>query len=413
MISMTLTMESPAIGPAKTPGNTQNFVSGLRGRDMLCFSHDWTGDPLSKNHLMRVLAKHNRILWVNSIGYRTPSLTSGRDISRIFKKLRAFATPVKEVEKNIFVLNPLAIPFYGPMGSAINRKLLQLQVRRQMKKLGFKNVINWVFNPAAGFIGGHLGEQTVVYYCVDEFTAFTGVASEKVADTERALLKRADLCICSADKLYEDKAPHNSRTYTVRHGVDFTHFRKAVDGDLEVSPDIANLPKPIIGFFGLIADWVDVDAMAQIAKHFSTGSLVVLGKVTTDVSALTALPNVHMLGRKPYSELPAYCKGFDVAINPFKLNRLTLNANPLKIREYLAAGLPVVSTDIPEVRILDMCLLGTSAQEYIARIEEALKDPGPSAARSDAIQHESWEARMDEVAKHVLAVEHEKSAKNR
>ncbi len=131
---MTLTMESPAIGPAKTPGNTQNFVSGLRGRDMLCFSHDWTGDPLSKNHLMRVLAKHNRILWVNSIGYRTPSLTSGRDISRIFKKLRAFATPVKEVEKNIFVLNPLAIPFYGPMGSAINRKLLQLQVRRQMKK---------------------------------------------------------------------------------------------------------------------------------------------------------------------------------------------------------------------------------------------------------------------------------------
>src|SRR5204863_954084 len=87
----------------------------LRGRDMLCFSHDWTGDPLSKTHLMRLLARKNRILWVNSIGYRTPSVTSKADMTRALKKLKAImSAPLREVEPNIFVLNAIPVPFYGP-----------------------------------------------------------------------------------------------------------------------------------------------------------------------------------------------------------------------------------------------------------------------------------------------------------
>ena len=87
-------------------------------------------------------------------------------------------------------------------------------------------------------------------------------------------------------------------------------------------------------------DWIDIDLMVHVAKHFSNGSMVLLGKVTTDISRLTSLPNVHLLGRKPFETLPAYCKAFDVAMNPFPINEVTLNANPLKVREYLAAGLP-------------------------------------------------------------------------
>src|SRR5213082_3101283 len=99
------------------PVSTPALPSGqdadpLRGRDMLCFSHDWTGDPLSKTHLMRLLAKRNRVLWVNSIGYRTPSVNRS-DLSRIFKKLSAAMHPLTEVEPNLFVLNPLVIPAYG------------------------------------------------------------------------------------------------------------------------------------------------------------------------------------------------------------------------------------------------------------------------------------------------------------
>src|SRR5688500_12836144 len=143
----------------------------LRGRDILCFSHDWTGDPLSKTHLMRVLARDNRILWINAIANRMPT-TSGKDLSRIYKKLKSFTEPIREVEKNIFVLNPFAIPAYGSRSIvAFNRKFLIRQVKGAMRKLGMKNVINMVFNPAAGMIAGHLGEAEQIYYCVDEYTA--------------------------------------------------------------------------------------------------------------------------------------------------------------------------------------------------------------------------------------------------
>ena len=378
-------------------------ADSLRGRDMLCFSHDWNGDPLSKTHLMRLMARDNRVLWVNSIGYRTPT-ASKADLSRAFWKLAAAASPLREVEPNIFTLNPLAIPAYGnPTVRAFNRGFLRWQIKRAMRRLQFKQAINWVFNPAASVIAGELGEEMVIYYCVDEYTAFTGVDSKALAELEQRLMRRSDLVIVSADRLYQSKAPFNPRTALVRHGVDYAHFRRALDAETVAPEEIAGLPRPVIGFFGLIADWVDVELMASVAERFLTGSLVALGKATTDVSSLECLPNVHLLGRKPYSALPAYCKGFDVALMPFRVNELTLNANPLKAREYLAAGLQVVSTAIPEVEALGCCRIGRDRESFLYEVERALLDPGPSVERSEAVRGESWEARLDEIRQYVAA----------
>jgi glycosyltransferase involved in cell wall biosynthesis len=370
----------------------------FEGRDMLCFSHDWSGDPLSKTHLMRLLARRNRVLWVNSIGYRAPTV-SRRDIRRAFAKLSAAAAPIREPEPNIFVMNPLAIPAYGnPLIRQINRRFLRMQVRRAMRRLQFRRPINWVFNPAAAVVAGTLGEDRLIYYCVDEYSAFSGVSGGHLAQLEEQLLVRADLVIVSAEPLLQSKKPFNPRTILVRHGVDHAHFRKALGSSTQIPKEIASLPHPVIGFFGLIAEWVDVDLMAEVARHFSNGSLVILGRATTNISALQGIPNVHILDRKPYESLPAYCKGFDVAINPFRINRLTINANPLKVREYLAAGLPVVSTAIPEVEALSVCRIGRGTDGFLREIEEALKDPGPTADRSDAMQGESWEERLNSIS---------------
>ena len=380
------------------PRPKEQIDDALKNRDMLCFSHDWTGDPLSKTHLMRLLSKDNRILWVNSIGYRNPT-ASKADVSRAFRKLAAAIAPIQNPEPNIFVLSPLIIPAYGnKIIRALNQRLLRFQVRNAMKRLGFQKPINWVFNPAAAVVAGTLGEERVIYYCVDEYTAFSGVSTQSLAEMERQLVHLADLVIVSAEKLYESKAHLNPNTHIIRHGVDYDHFRMALDPQTEVPSELAHLPRPIIGYFGLIAsDWVDLPLLIHVAKAFPQASLVMLGKKTMDVTELTALPNVHLLGRKPYQSLPAYAKAFDVALIPFPINTATLNSNPLKAREYLAAGLPVVSTRIPEVEVLGQCRIGDDPNSFVAEIREALLDPGPNRARSDTMRSESWGARLEAV----------------
>jgi glycosyltransferase involved in cell wall biosynthesis len=379
----------------------------MRGRDLLCFSHDWGGDPLSKNHLMRVLARDNRVLWVNSIGYRAPT-ASKADLSRAFRKLAAAFEPIEEVERNIFTLNPLAIPAYGWGGAReFNRRFLRWQVKRAMRRLGFARPINFIFNPPAALIAGSLGEDRLIYYCVDEHLAFTGVATESLARLEEELLRKADLVIVTAERLYQSKSRFNPRTRLIRHGVDFEHFRRALDPATAIPAEIAGLPRPVIGFHGLIADWVDVELLAHVAGCFPEGSIAIIGKTATDVSLLERAPNVHLLGRKPYAELPAYCKGFDVALNPFRLNELTLNSNPLKVREYLAAGLQVVSTPAPEVVRLKHCRIAATPDEFTLEIKRALEDPGPSPARSELMRNESWEAKVDELRRHFAeSLEH-------
>jgi len=372
----------------------------LRGRDIVCFSHDWTGDPLSKTHLMRVLAKENRILWVNSLPNRMPTASS-KDISRLFKKLKSFTEPVREVERNIYVLNPLVIPAYGSEAVvSLNQRTLVGQIKKAMRRLGFSNVLNMVFNPAAGMIAGRLGESELIYYCVDEYTAFTG-ASNGLRAIEDDLFRRADLVVVSAERLFELKKHLNPNTHIIRHGTDWRHFRTALDDATVVPSEIADLPRPIIGFHGLLADWVDYDLIKKLAEHFSHGSIVLIGKIAVDaeqkVKILDGVPNIHFLGRKPYAELPAYCKGFDVAINPFQINELTLAANPLKVREYLAAGLPVVSTDIPEVRVLNDVRIGVDSDDFIKQIEASFADTKRRKDVSGAVRHESWDAKVEEL----------------
>ena len=149
-----------------------------------------------------------------------------------------------------------------------------------------------------------------------------------------------------------------------------------------------------------------VGCYTKVAEHFSKGSVVLIGKIAVDaeqkVKILENVPNIHFLGRKPYAELPAYCNAFDVALNPFEINELTLAANPLKVREYLAAGLPVVSTDIPEVRILDGCSVAADHDDFISKIEQAIAHPKLREAVSDAVAHESWEKKVEELRKVLM-----------
>jgi glycosyltransferase involved in cell wall biosynthesis len=158
----------------------------------------------------------------------------------------------------------------------------------------------------------------------------------------------------------------------------------------------------VLGYFGLISDdWVDVNLLCRVADQYKDGSLVLLGKTTMDLAPLRRFTNVHILGRKPYEALPAYCKGFDVALVPFPISKVTLSSNPLKAREYLAAGLPVVSTAIPEVKAIGHCRCAENADDFVRQIDEALGDPGCRPERSALMHDESWENRLEQLRQYL------------
>lgn len=378
-------------------------MQALRGRDIVCFSNDWDGDPLSKTHIMRILARDNRVLWVNSLGNRAPR-ASAHDVRRAWKKLRDVARGVRQVEPNIHVLPPLYVPAYGSGAiQAFNRLALRLQVLAAMRRLGMRRPISWSYLPTAAAVAGTLGEELVIYHVVDQFSAFSD-ASSAVAELEATLLRRADLVFASAEPLREAKARLNPRTVLVRHGVDFEHFRRALLPETRVPADLARLPRPVIGFHGLLADWIDLPLVRRVADAFPQASVVLIGRTVTSTAALEGARNVHLLGPRPYQQLPGYCKGMDVALTPFRQNELARHANPLKAREYVAAGLPNVCTDLPELRAIPGCTVARDEEQFLAAVAGALRAGGPRAEQSERMRGEAWEAKVDEMRAHVAAL---------
>jgi len=374
----------------------------IEGHDIICFSNDWDSDPLSKKHIMLRLAKSNRVLWINSIGNRRPT-ASARDLKRIIKKLKDFTRGQRQVGDRIFVYSPIAVPLLSSSFARwLNRKALRWSVMRVARRLGFRNPVTWTFEPASAEVAGSLGENALVYHCVDEFSEFTGTDKDAILELERRLMQKSDCVIVSSDRLYSSKRPHNPKTFIVTHGVDVLHFRKACHPQTEIPADVGRLKKPIIGFFGLIADWVDLELIRFLALYRPDWSFVLIGKSSTDTAPVSGLSNIHLLGPRPYQDLPAYAKSFDAAILPFAINDLTLAANPLKLREYLAAGLPVVSTAIPEAEKLGKLLrVARNQATFLGELQSIIDSgvTGPQLSISQCMDVESWDEKVEELSR--------------
>jgi glycosyltransferase involved in cell wall biosynthesis len=317
----------------------------------------------------------------------------------VVKKLWQFCRGCRLVANNIFRFCPLVIPFHGNRAAKwINRRLLVWSLRRACRKLGFRQPVTLTFVPNSVDVVGSLGERLVIYYCVDEYSQFTGADRTAILDMERRLMEKADLVVVSASRLYETKRGSNANTVLITHGVDVDHFRTACLAETPVPEDAATLPGPVIGFYGLIEDWVDLEVIRHMATARPEWSFLMIGEVKTDISAVRKLPNVHFPGRRPYQSLPGYCRKFDIAVLPFVVNELTLASNPLKVREYLAAGLPVVATPLPEVQKLgELIRAATTPAEFLAQCDALLASGrrGPDLAVSRQMDAESWDGKVE------------------
>ena len=370
----------------------------ITGQNIICFANDWDADPTSKHQVMKILARTNRVLWVNSIGLRRPAANVA-DASRILRKVRQYLRGAVQVHTNIFAVTPLVIPLHNRRWARrLNAWLAGRYVRAQARRLGMDRFQAWVILPSAASIVRHLKPEKVIYYCVDEWSAFSFLDGKSMQELEAQLIAQSDMVFVSAETLYQTKRPMNPRTYLVPHGVDNEHFARARQPATPIAPELVNLLRPIVGFWGSIHDWVDLDIIEHMARRHPEWSIVLVGRVAVDVSALVTLPNVHLLSGRPYASLPSYAKGFSAAILPFKINRLTDSVNPIKLREYLAAGLPVVSTPLPEVKAFnELVRIGRTPAEFVTQVELALEETGEAAAsrRVAAIGKDTWHARVE------------------
>lgn len=376
----------------------------MTGQNIVCFANDWESDPTSKHQVMKILARQNRVLWVNSIGLRRPAATA-HDASRIVNKIRQFWRGPAAVNHHMHVITPLAIPFHDiPALSAANARWVGRYVRAQARKLGMDRFQVWTFLPTTAPLIRHLIPDKVVYYCVDEWSEFSFLNCRLMQEMEESLIHQSDLVIASAEKLYESKRHLNPRTYLVPHGVDSEHFSQARSENREPAREVKDMPKPIIGFWGLIHEWIDLALIRHVAECHPDWSLVLVGKINVDCSELEKLPNIHLVGPRSYESLPGFAKGFTAAILPFKVNRLTDNVNPIKLREYLAAGLPVVSTPLREVRPYSHVVrIGGTPEEFVRELEAAVHETGKAAAqmRMDAVSKETWLAKVEQISQLV------------
>jgi len=326
-------------------------------------------------------------------------------MAKIARKVREFARGPVNVENDLWVMSPLAVPLPGsPAARAINRQVLRTQILALRARMGIDRFQLWTFLPNTADYVGTLGERCAVYYCVDEWSLFSYLDRAQTVAAEKALLAKVDAVFAINAPLADAKRAFNPRTFVSPHGVDHALFAQALDDMTIVPPDLATLPHPRIGFYGTLRDWVDFELIAHVARKRPAWQLVLIGQQLADLSAIAGLSNVHLLGQQPHRELPAYCKGFDVGMIPYRIDERMTFVNPLKLREYLSAGVPVVSTPVPEVtRLSHLAHVAATPDDFVAAIDRALQEASPEQrrVRSQAMTNETWAARVANVARTV------------
>ena len=377
----------------------------LKDKNIIYFgSNDWTtGVKTSTYHVARQLARYNRVLYVDSIGQRNFN-ASRRDFKRIFHKLFSFFRGIRQYDKNLYGFIPLAIPFHKyRIVRMINTWLLILSVNLIRILLGFRSdLILWIFPPQAVGVVGHMGEDLVVYYCIDEYAALPNVDYQSVKEMENRLVDKADVVFVTAETLLPDRIKRNPNTHIALHGVDIGHFANTRDAQELLFLKYASITKPVIGYFGAIAEWVDQPLIKAIADHYRAWTIVMIGDIRCDVSLLKSCPNILFTGLIDFYELPKYAQSFDVCILPFIVNRVTYYVNPIKLRDYLAMGKPVVTTYMKEVeRYKDVVHIGRNTKQFVEMVGKAARENSPEwvMKRQQAIRSDSWSARVEYLSK--------------
>ncbi len=377
----------------------------LKNKNFIVFSDDWGRHPFSCQHIMEYFLPFNRLLWVNTIGMRTPEL-SIYDIKRAFGKIYSWINPKKtqnnsiELHPNLRIISPFMIPYniYSPIRK-FNAKNVIKNVNKAAEEWGFTEAILLTTQPLAADYLGELNEKLVAYYCVDDFIHWPGMNQPKlVQNLEDDLLKKSDLVFAVSDSLCKSRTNGKQETKLLTHGVDIPHFAKARIKE-EKPEELRDIKSPIIGFYGLIDQRFDIELIENILKTKPDLNFVCVGKAVIDLKPLMKFSNFHLIPAVPYKDLPNYAAYFDIACIPYLINEHTHTINPLKLREYIATGKAIVTTPMKEVfRFENVIHIAERGLPFIEAIEKALNSPVDEKLRDQSLIGEAWSDKAELVS---------------
>ncbi|MCQ1059912.1 glycosyltransferase [Photobacterium sp. DNB23_23_1] len=360
--------------------------------EFLVFGEDWGRHPSSSQHLLQAIGQQYDVHWINSIGLRQPTLNH-RDLRRMWEKVTTRGSKTDKAqnthtEKPTTVIRPLVWPMaQHALLKALNSHLL----KRQLSKKTYQRVV-WAALPSAVDYLDICDSDLVVYYCGDDFTALAGVDHQLAAQAEQRLIARADVIFACSPAL-KAKFPTN-KTVLLPHGVHLSQFAKPATHPEDIDPS-----RPSIGFYGSLNNWLDQTLIIKLAKARPHINFYFIGRQDCDTERLRQQQNIILLPAKPHHQLARYLQHWTMAILPFIDNEQIRSCNPLKLREYLAAGCPAISSAFPATTpYRSVITTATSTTEWLNAIDQYSQwTPSQrqhySQRAYQTVADESWECR--------------------
>lgn len=342
--------------------------------------------------MMRELSEIVPVLYINSIGMRVSAPGQHSQLARrISRKLKSVLRGRVPVKRGMSVYSPFAPPVR--FGRGFLHRALSLQVRSAARAMGFRRPLLWIACPSAMEVVESLDPVAVVYQRTDRYEEYPGVNRVQVESQDAVLKARADLTLFCSSTVMEQEHAQCQRAVFADHGVDFSHFAAA--GDARSAPaELASVPSPRIGYIGnLEPHRVDHRLLEQIARALPEMRFVIVGPGTLS-EAVAALPNVHRFPQQPYEQVARFMAACDVLIMPWCDNAWIRACNPIKLKEYLATGRPVVSTPFDELRRYSgFVRVAAGPEQFVEAIRTALRDGDDSRRLRGRVQEETWTAK--------------------
>ena len=348
--------------------------------------------------IMRRLARDVPVLFVNSIGVRLPSVKHGghgQVLSRIRRKLGSFGRGLTHVETKFHVFSPFSVP--GGIGQSVSGWALAPQIKLAARRIGIARPLIWVHCPPGAELLPAFAGAPLVLQRTDRFEAFPEGDPVALGRQIAALKVRADLVIYCNENLLAEERGAVRRSLLVTHGVDFERFATAGTAIVEPPADVTAISRPRVGFVGGIdAHTFDPNLFLGVVRALPQVQFVMVGGCSLP-EGWCPHPNVHCLGRKPYDEVAAYMAACDALIMPWNRSDWIKGCSPIKLKEYLAAGRPVVTTDFPALaEYRDLVRVAADAPGFAAALSDALAAAHDGRAQRERVRFESWDVKAAE-----------------